>query len=536
MRWFEIFQIVLISTGLARATQVPFASLRKPHLEIIQEANWGLDESPAINATGNLIFETVSSLLQHWPNTRYRNGHTIVPGIIPPGTLLYHGTNKPYLPDTPEWVATDSEHAHIFCDGSEQSGCWQITLAPTRPLRILYFDGTSASKMEDGPMDSQDVVTWGEPKPDWWFKERERITDLCDWGKAYTLDGFVRMEMDFEVMLCDFTSGVKIISALNLAVLPDDSNEQFSMFEAINAGKWHNRYPGEERVQLDLTRLVSFYDIGILPSLVRQRAEQERWDHRIFGADAADLMAFRRHLENTLTSQQQGSGADWKTLFRTIIKRYADKLELIQYLLNDTDTQSTLSKEGKRRAAKIQLQLRTMLTPYILHSSIPLHLSSSGVARHWAEPIFMECATAHTSPFVSEFMATFTSSEALLLKAVQETVREICRVTTRMWAEGVEIGLDPYLPVDVANQNTTAVIEKWKADLNALILWLDWSVWVKCRPACVFEEICYLPTWPIGFRHRRRPGAPQWPNPPEDNDDWKRPQPRCIRRLEPFGI
>jgi hypothetical protein len=35
---------------------------------------WRLDEYPPENATGNLIFDTVHSLLQHWPNTRYRHG------------------------------------------------------------------------------------------------------------------------------------------------------------------------------------------------------------------------------------------------------------------------------------------------------------------------------------------------------------------------------------------------------------------------------------------------------------------------------
>jgi hypothetical protein len=35
---------------------------------------WRFDEYPPENATGNLIFDTVHSLLQHWPNTRYRNG------------------------------------------------------------------------------------------------------------------------------------------------------------------------------------------------------------------------------------------------------------------------------------------------------------------------------------------------------------------------------------------------------------------------------------------------------------------------------
>jgi hypothetical protein len=35
---------------------------------------WNLDEGPAVNATGHLVFETANSLLQHWANTRHRIG------------------------------------------------------------------------------------------------------------------------------------------------------------------------------------------------------------------------------------------------------------------------------------------------------------------------------------------------------------------------------------------------------------------------------------------------------------------------------
>jgi len=39
------------------------------HLE-----SWDLTEGIHINSTSNFVFETVNSLLQHWPNTRYHNG------------------------------------------------------------------------------------------------------------------------------------------------------------------------------------------------------------------------------------------------------------------------------------------------------------------------------------------------------------------------------------------------------------------------------------------------------------------------------
>ena len=36
--------------------------------------SWDLTEGIHTNSTSNFVFETVNSLLQHWSNTRYRNG------------------------------------------------------------------------------------------------------------------------------------------------------------------------------------------------------------------------------------------------------------------------------------------------------------------------------------------------------------------------------------------------------------------------------------------------------------------------------
>ena len=60
--------------------QVPFESRdRWPdvHPAILgkdSHTDWSLDELPNPNSTDHLVFETVHSLLQHWPNTRMRNG------------------------------------------------------------------------------------------------------------------------------------------------------------------------------------------------------------------------------------------------------------------------------------------------------------------------------------------------------------------------------------------------------------------------------------------------------------------------------
>ncbi|KAF9244467.1 hypothetical protein BU15DRAFT_31210, partial [Melanogaster broomeanus] len=121
-------------------------------------ANWSLGELPNPNATGHLVFETVNSLLQEWPNTRLRNGHTIVPGTIPEGTLLYHATIRNELPPGPEWTGFDPDYSFFFCiylPTTQKGESWHLTLATTRPLKVVYFDGGSAAKTKWGSMDTQ---------------------------------------------------------------------------------------------------------------------------------------------------------------------------------------------------------------------------------------------------------------------------------------------------------------------------------------------------------------------------------------------
>jgi hypothetical protein len=74
-----------------------------------------------------------------------------------------------------------------------------ISFQAKRDLRLVYFDGLSAGNMKDGPMDTQDIIAWGRPRPDKYFSEWERIKILCDWGRPLGLDGFIRMEFHLYV-------------------------------------------------------------------------------------------------------------------------------------------------------------------------------------------------------------------------------------------------------------------------------------------------------------------------------------------------
>ncbi|KIK58115.1 hypothetical protein GYMLUDRAFT_45667 [Collybiopsis luxurians FD-317 M1] len=650
-----------LAPAIVQAAQIPTALLDQSHSNVnhhyspsfspelvydtdIDDENdsWDLSVPPNENATGHLVFETVHSLMQHWPNTRYRNGHSLVPGTVPAGTVLYHGRSDSNTPTKPEWLATDPEHSYMFCrspgggrgrgpgrvsgtakeveregrretklkegqdEDKQEEGCWMLVITTTQPLSILYFDGSSAAKMRDGAMDSQDILAYGEVLPDKFFSERERIDRLCEWAKGMDVDGFVRMEMDFEIMLCDFTQGVQV-EALNLRSHrrggpggppprgpggppqgpggpgfppPGDfhhpppppfdtpyppppfafastypSSAPSNLDESFHSGTWHNFYPGETRIQLDLTRLVSFYDTSLVPSLVEERFGKRRIEHRLLGISEGDLKGVVTRVEEELTLRSRGnnnnggsgsggSGIDWATLIRLIVKRFSDRLEMVQYMLNATETGIGVSA-NKDIAKNVQTQLLTMLQPYMLVSTKPpppslstedllFASTTANSSTQWASPLYQRCSTTYTNYIVTtpSLYSRLTSSERLILGGVKETTREICRVVVGMWVDGVMAGLDTELyepPSAMADDNDdnddkedgteiNMLLESWSERINALMQRLDWNVWLKCRPACGFEEMCYLPTWP--FRR--------------GSDDPSDPQPKCIRRMTTF--
>ena len=48
------------------------------------------------------------------------------------------------------------------------------------------------------------------------------------------------------------------------------------------------------------------------------------------------------------------------------------------------------------------------------------------------------------------------------------------------------MGIDPSLNTKASPNiaKISQILRKWEADLNGLMTWLDWSVWVKCNPDC----------------------------------------------------
>jgi len=237
-------------------------------------------------------------------------------------------------------------------------------------------------------------------------------------------------------------------------------------FEVLHSASWRERYPGETRITLDYSALVSFYDTALVPSLVPHRVGLDRWDHRVAGISPEDIERVKERLAQALERPPvTPSGIDWKIVLQSVVDRYASRLEVMQYLLNITLDDLPVIRD---RARKVQRQLRTMLAPYVILAALP-HRDSVNVnaTDSWATPVFHGCTTMQTSSIAARG-AILTPSEFLLLQAVRDTTREICRITTRIWASGFIAGLDPLYPADedLEAGRIRTLMGEWKEDLR----------------------------------------------------------------------
>ncbi|TFY69901.1 hypothetical protein EVJ58_g137 [Rhodofomes roseus] len=205
------FRIVAaLLPGVALAAQQPFV---QPAHDL---------ELPSDNSSAPFIFNALSGLLQQWPNTYHWNGHTIVPGTLEPFTLLYHARRDPDIPDAEEWFAFDPEMSYGIMGGRGLT--FMLTYQTLRPVKVIYFDGMSASLSDSGWLDSQEVILSGKGKGDntpmeggGVFGEDRRLRGLCKWARKFNVEGIVRMNAGFELMWCDFQSpSIQLVSYLNV--------------------------------------------------------------------------------------------------------------------------------------------------------------------------------------------------------------------------------------------------------------------------------------------------------------------------------
>ena len=282
------------------------------------------------------------------------------------------------------------------------------------------------------------------------------------------------------------------------------------VFEVIHSGSWQNHRGGEMHFRLDFSRFITFFDPK-LKSLVEQRRGQRREQYRVKGISVQDLDSIRSTIDLVYSDwDAAGSGVDWGSMVRTIQDRYALRLELVDDLLQH-------GLDVVEVANRVREQVLTLLTPYMPFGT---YEGDVGGRRDFVGPIAHRCSTTLTEWIGSRLDKSMTPSERLIRASIEDVQHEICRVISKIWIDAFTIEDETDL------QKISGLVEEWKVEVRKLMEWLDWPMWVRCRPRCdELREMCYLPMWPWvkgGWGYYEPDGLSL--------------EPKCISRLPPYPL
>ncbi|KAI1338250.1 hypothetical protein F5Y15DRAFT_136527 [Xylariaceae sp. FL0016] len=481
----------LLLTVLAAATAAIGASAR-------QTENFGPSfDSARENAPR--IFNAVHNAMREFGSALQHNGMSLFPANIAEGVRLYHGTSSTRVPEGLEWLAFEIEHAQNFArpprgppppteaDGEE---AWRPLLhdhanpghfiralrhagkpshdepdeprhgylhiyESTRPLRVLYIDGTAAGKTNMGTLDTQDYLLTGKPDRTG-FGDWERAQDLCELAETWDIDGFIRMEPGFEVIICDFTRGLRLISTHQQPETEFTPSERgIGMFEWARAASQRYNGIGASRVKLDFSSMVSafFYPVNLT------NPDAERPDlPRLKETTTSELEIMREHITNTtLRSVAKVEDIiDWQGITDMIVSRYADRLP-------------TMADTGSVDVFR-----------YEINSLLDVHIDYRG------EDIDLEAAQKRCVSFYLSTVQPRTPEDHLLYEAFSSTTNLIC--TNLFKARKIM--------VEDSNGDQASLFagKKIARDLMDHLLWSRWKECGRCQS----DEVCFVAMWPLG--------------------------------------
>ncbi|GAM91417.1 hypothetical protein ANO11243_094670 [Dothideomycetidae sp. 11243] len=394
--------------------------------------------------------------MRQFGESMHFNGMSLFLAQIPQGTQLYRGTSLPHPVTHLQWLAFEPEHALAVVHALSKPGVKQYlhTYHTMRPLQMVYIDGQSAAKTTKGVFDVQDLIIRDPTKapkppppgslPPGALGDSERAEEMCHLAETTwkgKIDGFIRMQGGFEVILCSAVRKLRVITikALSTQAKVDELN----YYKAVAA-----RFDGigDHRVSLDFDRMVSMYAYGDLVYIDKQGFP--RVNNRTTWLSMA-----KTDLTKMTTSFHFSSGHDWQSIMDMYVSRYSDKIQ---------NFASGHVKDFNRMLEIVDATLEA----FIDYSRRDTKRETKDCAEQFW-PVDL------TSIFVCPTRLSVAAQASRLV------AYRIC--TTFLTVEKMK---DP--------RKAISAFRKLKK-------WLDWATFKRCR-GCAVDAMCVAPIWPLGTK------------------------------------
>ena len=312
------------------------------------------------------------------------NGMSFFLASVPKGTLFYHGTGQSEPIRQLEWLAFTPEHSLKFAHrnggrfhphpkeqassgfpdgaqhllGGEQDEKSQEvdehgylhTYAAAKDLRLLYIDGISAGP--GGGTESQDRILFNDTIDGWRLmsgpslggppSEQQRALEACrmaneEWGGR--IDGVVRTEGDFEIILCSFERDLEVVQITQTKPQDGFPGPGRGRPGPPGGGGGHRgpQWRGEfwslasrfdevlgRKVRLEFDHFVSAYtyDLDLFPN----NATHPQLRH----IPIEQLHPIRKDVIKLVNTRETSLHAfDWQSVADMIVFRYAEELQIL---------------------------------------------------------------------------------------------------------------------------------------------------------------------------------------------------------------
>lgn len=328
--------------------------------------------------------------------------------------------------------------------GDQRMSGYLHTYRTKHSLRLLYTDGQSAAKSRKGTLDVQDMIITNSSIEDNqpMFGDKERAEEMCrvaheEWNDR--IDGILRMEGGFEIILCSFKKHLDLTRITESSPRTNNREgnyrDRFNYYRAVAA-----RYDGigDSRVTLDYDHFATMFahpEAIYFDGTGRPRVNNE----------SEELVTIRQELTSMVVQSEHSEvPTDWQAVIDMYITRYAERLE---YLASgDLTTESELKEE-------VDLAIR----PFVDYGARNASLETE---RCVMQPWPAKSDDSTTAP-----------------RAIRQVVQRLCSTLASFpEIEGYEKGLSA---------------------IRELTDYLAWTTWKRCRN-CKYNEVCFLPIWPVG--------------------------------------
>ena len=323
---------------------------------------------------------------------------------------------------------------------------WLHNYVMKKHLRLVYVDGQSAAKSLKGTLDSQDFVLGHEVQPGDPRYDRLRALRMCriasqEWNGR--IDGFIRMEHGFELILCNFETNADLIRVerVNRTLAIDENVNAMSVFMFMRAIAARYHGIGMSRVLLDYSRMVTAfaYDIELFSdqSGVPRLNNVSREDRATISADLSKTV-----MDNDYPPSPHGT--DWQAVADMIIARYSDVLHELAY--------SPFYKSKRC----IDVEINMLMRPFVDYDQRNASLEIQRCASHFIPSNYTpSIASAAIINISDRICSTFFEAAELLS------------------------------------------VEDAKRSFQTLVEYLGWTSWKECR-GCRYGEVCMTAIWPFG--------------------------------------